>query len=91
MDIRIWGTRGSLAKPGPITLRHGGNTSCVEVRGDDGTLIVLDCGTGPQVTATPHYALPGSSTRTLSCSIGRCRAPTEWRSHADFATRPILR
>jgi len=35
-----------LAKPGRITLRHGGNTSCVEVRGDDGTLIVLDCGTG---------------------------------------------
>ena len=46
MDIRFWGTRGSLAKPGPITLRHGGNTSCVEVRSDDGTLIVLDCGTG---------------------------------------------
>jgi Metal-dependent hydrolases of the beta-lactamase superfamily I len=46
MDIRFWGTRGSLAKPGRTTLRHGGNTSCVEVRGDDGTLIVLDCGTG---------------------------------------------
>jgi len=46
MDIRFWGTRGSLAKPGRLTLRHGGNTSCVEVRGDDGTLIVLDCGTG---------------------------------------------
>ena len=46
MDIRFWGTRGSLAKPGRITLRYGGNTSCVEVRGDDGTLIVLDCGTG---------------------------------------------
>src|SRR5262249_33237966 len=46
MDIRFWGTRGSLAKPGRITLRHGGNTSCVEVRGDDGALIVLDCGTG---------------------------------------------
>jgi len=46
MDIRFWGTRGSLAKPGQNTLRHGGNTSCVEVRGDDGTLIVLDCGTG---------------------------------------------
>src|SRR6266542_256660 len=46
MDIRFWGTRGSLAKPGRITLRHGGNTSCIEVRGDDGTLIVLDCGTG---------------------------------------------
>ena len=46
MDIRFWGTRGSLTKPGRNTLRHGGNTSCVEVRGDDGTLIVLDCGTG---------------------------------------------
>ena len=46
MDIRFWGTRGSLAKPGRNTLRYGGNTSCVEVRGNDGTLIVLDCGTG---------------------------------------------
>jgi len=46
MDVRFWGTRGSVAKPGPTTLRHGGNTSCVEVRGVDGTLIVLDCGTG---------------------------------------------
>jgi CheY-like chemotaxis protein/phosphoribosyl 1,2-cyclic phosphodiesterase len=46
MDVRFWGTRGSLAKPGPTTLRYGGNTSCVELRGDDGTLIVLDCGTG---------------------------------------------
>ena len=34
MDIRFWGTRGSLAKPGRNTLRHGGNTSCVEVHGD---------------------------------------------------------
>src|SRR5947209_12178115 len=46
MLIRFWGTRGSLAKPGPTTLRYGGNTSCVEVRAADGTLIVLDCGTG---------------------------------------------
>ena len=45
MDIRFWGTRGSLAKPGRITLRHGGNTSCVEVRGDDATLIVEAGGT----------------------------------------------
>jgi CheY-like chemotaxis protein/phosphoribosyl 1,2-cyclic phosphodiesterase len=35
-----------MPKPGPTTLRYGGNTSCVEVRADDGTLIVLDCGTG---------------------------------------------
>src|SRR2546428_2376586 len=46
MRIRFWGTRGSLAKPGPDTVRYGGNTSCVEVRAADGTLIVLDCGTG---------------------------------------------
>ncbi|HEV8615746.1 MAG TPA: response regulator [Methylomirabilota bacterium] len=46
MRIRFWGTRGSLAKPGPATVRYGGNTSCVEVRTADGTLIVLDCGTG---------------------------------------------
>jgi len=46
MRIRFWGTRGSLATPGPTTLRYGGNTSCVEARADDGTLIVLDCGTG---------------------------------------------
>jgi CheY-like chemotaxis protein/phosphoribosyl 1,2-cyclic phosphodiesterase len=46
MRIRFWGTRGSLAKPGPDTIRYGGNTSCVEVRAEDGTLVVLDCGTG---------------------------------------------
>jgi CheY-like chemotaxis protein len=46
MKLRFWGTRGSIAKPGPSTLRYGGNTSCVELRADDGTLIVLDCGTG---------------------------------------------
>lgn len=46
MHIRFWGTRGSFAKPGPTTLRYGGNTSCVEARMADGTLVVFDCGTG---------------------------------------------
>lgn len=46
MKIRIWGCRGSLASPGPDTVRYGGNTSSVEVRLDDGTLIILDAGTG---------------------------------------------
>jgi len=46
MQVRFWGTRGSIAKPGPSTLRYGGNTSCVEVRSDDGTRVVIDCGTG---------------------------------------------
>jgi phosphoribosyl 1,2-cyclic phosphodiesterase/DNA-binding response OmpR family regulator len=46
MRVRFWGARGSLAKPGPSTLRYGGNTSCVEVRSAAGTLIIIDCGTG---------------------------------------------
>jgi CheY-like chemotaxis protein/phosphoribosyl 1,2-cyclic phosphodiesterase len=46
MRIRFWGTRGSLAKPGPATVRYGGNTSCIEVTGPRDALIVLDCGTG---------------------------------------------
>jgi CheY-like chemotaxis protein/phosphoribosyl 1,2-cyclic phosphodiesterase len=46
MRVRFWGTRGSIPKPGPTTLRYGGNTSCVEVRSEDGTLVVLDAGSG---------------------------------------------
>ena len=46
MRARFWGTRGSIAKAGAATLRYGGNTSCVEVRADDGTLVVLDAGSG---------------------------------------------
>jgi phosphoribosyl 1,2-cyclic phosphodiesterase len=46
MQVRFWGTRGSLPKPGPGTLRYGGNTSCVEVRTADGTLLIIDCGSG---------------------------------------------
>lgn len=46
MKVTLWGTRGSLASPGPDTARFGGNTSCVEVRGPGGTLLVLDAGTG---------------------------------------------
>jgi len=44
--VRFWGTRGSIAAPGDRTARYGGNTSCTEVRTPDGTVIVLDCGTG---------------------------------------------
>lgn len=47
MRATIRGCRGSLAAPGPATVRYGGNTSCVEVRTEDGgPLIVLDAGTG---------------------------------------------
>lgn len=46
MKVTLWGTRGSLASPGPGTVRYGGNTSCVSVTGSEGTLLVLDAGTG---------------------------------------------
>ena len=46
MIVRFWGTRGSIPTPGAGTARYGGNTSCVEVRSDDGNLFIFDCGTG---------------------------------------------
>ncbi|TFW33563.1 MBL fold metallo-hydrolase [Massilia horti] len=46
MKFRFWGVRGSIPSPGPRTMRYGGNTTCIEVRTDDGTLIILDGGTG---------------------------------------------
>lgn len=46
MQIRFWGTRGSIAKPGKNTIRYGGNTSCVEVLAADGSRLILDSGTG---------------------------------------------
>ena len=48
MKARLWGTRGSVASAGPQTARYGGNTACVELRSQDGTLLVLDAGTGIQ-------------------------------------------
>ena len=46
MKVKLWGTRGSLASPGPNTVRYGGNTSCVSIEGSDGSWLVLDAGTG---------------------------------------------
>jgi phosphoribosyl 1,2-cyclic phosphodiesterase len=46
MKARFWGVRGSIPSPGPSTIRYGGNTTCIEVRGDDGSLVILDAGTG---------------------------------------------
>lgn len=43
--VRFWGVRGSVACPGPATVRYGGNTPCVEVRCGAHRLI-FDAGTG---------------------------------------------
>lgn len=44
-SVRFWGVRGSIACPGPATVRYGGNTSCLEVR-CGGRLLIMDAGTG---------------------------------------------
>jgi phosphoribosyl 1,2-cyclic phosphodiesterase len=46
MEIRFWGTRGSIPSPGPNTLEFGGNTTCLEVVLASGRRIVIDGGTG---------------------------------------------
>jgi phosphoribosyl 1,2-cyclic phosphodiesterase len=46
VQVRFWGTRGSIASPGRATMRYGGNTSCVEVRTAGGELLIFDSGTG---------------------------------------------
>lgn len=45
MRVRFWGVRGSIACPGPSTIRYGGNTPCIEVRCSD-HLLIFDAGTG---------------------------------------------
>ncbi len=45
LRARFWGVRGSIASPGPNTVRTGGNTACLEVR-CGGALLVFDAGTG---------------------------------------------
>lgn len=46
MIVRFWGVRGSIPTPGPNTIKYGGNTACLEVRGDNDELLIIDAGTG---------------------------------------------
>lgn len=46
--IHFWGVRGSIASPGPETVRYGGNTPCVEMRVGNERLI-FDGGTGLRI------------------------------------------
>lgn len=46
MKVKLWGTRGSIPAPGPETIRYGGNTSCVGVTLEDGSVLALDAGSG---------------------------------------------
>jgi CheY-like chemotaxis protein/ribonuclease BN (tRNA processing enzyme) len=46
MRLKFWGTRGSVPTPDRSMMEFGGNTPCTEIRTADGTLVILDCGTG---------------------------------------------
>ncbi|CDG84205.1 MBL fold metallo-hydrolase [Janthinobacterium agaricidamnosum] len=46
MKFTFRGVRGSIPSPGPLTARYGGNTTCIEVRTNNDTLIILDAGSG---------------------------------------------
>jgi phosphoribosyl 1,2-cyclic phosphodiesterase len=45
LRIKFWGVRGSYPAPGSETVKYGGNTSSVEIRAGERT-IILDAGTG---------------------------------------------
>jgi len=44
-SITFWGVRGGYPKPGPTTVKYGGNTTCFEVRAGKHR-IIIDGGTG---------------------------------------------
>ncbi len=46
MKVTLWGTRGSLASGGPDTVRYGGDTASLELRGPQGEVVILDAGSG---------------------------------------------
>ena len=66
MKVRFWGTRGSIATPGPGTNHFGGNTSCVELTTADGGLLIFDCGTGAHPLAA---ALMAQSKKAIDANI----------------------
>jgi phosphoribosyl 1,2-cyclic phosphodiesterase len=65
MHARVWGCRGSVAAPGPDTVRYGGNTSCVEVRLSSGHVLVLDAGTGIRPLGVVTQASPSPELHIL--------------------------
>ena len=67
MKVRFWGTRGSIPTPGPLTVRYGGNTACVEVRDSTGSLLILDAGTGLRELGTA--LMNGGGARPFSVDL----------------------
>jgi diguanylate cyclase (GGDEF)-like protein len=85
MRVRFWGTRGSIPTPGPRTASFGGNTSCVEVRPSDGSLLIFDCGTGIRDLGMNLMRSRSSVTR-MSLLIGH----THWDHIQGFPFFPLI-
>jgi len=66
MRLRFWGTRGSIAAPGPGTVHFGGNTSCIELVSNAGRRLILDCGTGARLLGN---AMTAEGNSAISASI----------------------
>jgi phosphoribosyl 1,2-cyclic phosphodiesterase len=69
MRVTFHGVRGSVPTPGPSTVRYGGNSVCVEARLADGTLFVLDAGTGLRTLGKQLIALTASSSDRIHLLI----------------------
>ncbi len=46
MNVKFWGTRGSIPTPGKNTVKYGGNTTCLEIVFNSGRKIIIDAGSG---------------------------------------------
>ena len=88
MRVTLFGTRGTLAAPGAETNQYGGNTSTVEVCANDGTLQVLDAGTGIRRLAKQ---IPLATVRmTFFLHISTWITYRAWASLARSMTRVLM-
>ncbi|NOX35203.1 MAG: MBL fold metallo-hydrolase [Deltaproteobacteria bacterium] len=46
MDIKCWGSRGSIPVSGDQYRKYGGDTTCIEITAKSGETIIIDAGTG---------------------------------------------
>lgn len=63
MKVKFWGVRGSIPTPGPSTVKYGGNTTCMQLVGEeenkiDGQIVILDAGSGIRELGMELMKLP---------------------------------
>jgi phosphoribosyl 1,2-cyclic phosphodiesterase len=78
MHVRFWGVRGSYPVPGSRTCRYGGHTACVQVCPDDGTLIIIDAGTGLRQLGQTLVADPDGAAASGRANCHLLISHTHW-------------